>query len=88
MEVSFAPSFVRQYKSLPRSLQLEVKEKISLFHDEKNHHTLNVHKLGGNLKEQYSFRVNYKIRIVFWYAHSKPKEAILLAVGDHDIYSR
>ena len=88
MEVSFAPSFVRLYKSLPIPLQWEVKEKIRLFRDPKNHQGLNVHKLRGQLHEQYSFRVNYQIRIVFWYPKTKPKEAILLAVGDHDVYDR
>lgn len=86
MEVFYAPSFVRQYKSLPSSLQTEVKEKILLFLDVKNHQALTVHKLKGKLKDQYSFSVNYKIRIVFWYKNSKPKEAILLAIGDHDVY--
>lgn len=86
MEVSYAPSFVRQYKSLPLSLQSEVKEKIHLFRDPKNHRLLKVHKLSGKLHEQYGFSVNYKFRIVFWYPPTKPKEAILLAVGDHEVY--
>jgi plasmid maintenance system killer protein len=88
MDIAFAPAFVRQYKHLPTGLQLEVKEKIALFRDPKNHRALKVHKLTGNLKEQFAFSVNYKTRIVFWYAKSKPKEAILVAVGDHDVYDR
>ena len=87
MDVSYTPLFVRQYKSLPKTLQTEVKEKILLFQDEKNHEGLKVYKLKGKLKEQYSFRVNYKVRIVFWYVKTKPKEALLLAIGDHDIYN-
>ena len=88
MEVAYAPSFVRKYKILPAGLKLEVKEKIALFRDPKNHKILKVHKLAGKLKEQFAFSVNYKIRIVFWYANTKPKEALLLAVGDHDVYDR
>lgn len=88
MEVSFTPSFVKQYKALPLLLQWEIKEKIRLFNDPKNHKKLNVHKLSGKLHEQYAFNVNYKIRIVFWYTATKPKAAILLAVGDHDVYNR
>ncbi len=87
MEVIYSPSFVRQYKSLQVSLKLEVKQKIALFQDEKNHQSLKVHKLKGKLKEQYSFYVNYKIRIVFWYTEAKPREALLLAIGDHDVYN-
>ena len=86
MEILYAPSFVRRYKKLPVSLQLEVKAKIALFQDENNHSSLFVHKLKGALKEQYSFRVNYKIRIVFFYIPTKPKSAFLITVGDHGIY--
>ncbi len=86
MEVLYAPSFIRQYKNLPRALKAEVKEKIILFQNVRNHASLGVHKLHGILNEQYSFRVNYKIRIVFWYSRKSPKQIMLLAVGDHDIY--
>lgn len=87
MEVSYTPSFVRQYKSLPATLKEEIKEKILLFCRQTAHQALKVHKLNGKLKEQYSFSVNYKIRIVFWYTKTKPKTAILLAIGDHTVYN-
>lgn len=86
MHVIYSPSFVRLYKSLPEDFKQEVKEKITLFSDEKNHDQLRVHKLSGRLKGQYSFSVNYKIRIVFLYTNEKLKRAILLAIGDHDVY--
>ena len=86
MEIHYAPSFLRSYKKLSVSLQLEVKAKIALFRDADNHTVLFVHKLKGALEEQYSFRVNYKIRIVFYYLPTKPKSAYLITVGDHDIY--
>ncbi|MFH1405251.1 MAG: type II toxin-antitoxin system mRNA interferase toxin, RelE/StbE family [Patescibacteria group bacterium] len=86
MEATFSPSFIRTYKKLPLSLKNEIKEKISLFCNEENHKMLKVHKLSGKLKEQYSFNVNYKTRIVFYYSRKKPKEAFFVAIGDHDIY--
>lgn len=86
MDVHYAPSFFRSYNKLPLSLKLEVKAKIALFRELTNHESLFVHKLKGVLKEQYSFRVNYKIRIVFCYLPTKPKSAYLITVGDHDIY--
>ncbi|MBI2550790.1 plasmid stabilization protein [Candidatus Uhrbacteria bacterium] len=88
MEVSYAPSFIRQYKNLPALLKQEVKEKVSLFADIRNHQALRVHKLKGSLKEQYGLNVNYEIRIVFWYMKTKPKEAVLLAIGDHEVYKK
>jgi len=88
MKVLYAPSFVRKYKNLPHSLQLEIREKIALFQHKENHQTLHVHKLRGKLKDQYSFRVNYKFRVVFIYTPEMPKTAILMAIGDHDVYNR
>ena len=86
MEIFYSPKFVRMLKALIPSLQNDAIEKIQLFQDVKNHHALKVHKLRGRLKDQYSFSVNYQIRITFIYIPSKPKEAYLLTVGDHDIY--
>jgi toxin HigB-1 len=88
MVISYTPSFLRLFKSLPEGLQDEVIEKIDLFKNEKNHKALKVHKLTGRLKGRYSFSVNYKTRIIFIYTFKKPKEATLLAVGDHDVYKK
>lgn len=85
MEVSYAPMFVRQFKALEQDLQEEVEEKIALFRDRRNHRFLKVHKLKGPLAGRFSFSVNYKFRIVFSYLSSRG--AILLAVGDHTVYS-
>ncbi|MBI4591938.1 type II toxin-antitoxin system mRNA interferase toxin, RelE/StbE family [Candidatus Uhrbacteria bacterium] len=87
MEVLFAPSFFRLLKKLPEALQEEIFEKIDLFRDPVNHVSLKVHKLHGKLKGSYSFSVNYKTRVVFEYRSIQPKEALLLAIGDHDVYN-
>lgn len=86
MKVYYKPSFVRALNKLPRDLQEEVIEKIELFKVAKNHKHLKVHKLKGKLKDRYSFSVNYKYRIVFLYISKA--EAVLLAVGDHDVYKQ
>ena len=85
MDVSYAPTFIRQFKSLEKNLQEEVIEKIELFRDRRNHRSLKVHRLTGRLAGRFSFSVNYKFRIVFFYLPSR--SVVLLAVGDHDIYS-
>ncbi|HLD20153.1 MAG TPA: type II toxin-antitoxin system RelE/ParE family toxin [Patescibacteria group bacterium] len=85
MEVRFKPSFIRAYKGLDPQLQEEVKEKIALFRDGKNHIQLRVHRLKGSLAGRYSFSVNYRYRIVFMYQGKDT--AILLAIGDHDVYT-
>lgn len=84
LDIMYAPSFVRRYDKLERELQLEIKERIVLFRDSKNHQQLKVHKLKGHLTERFSFSVNYQYRILFRYKNKNIAE--LLTVGDHDIY--
>ena len=83
MEIIYAPSFLNRFKKLPKLLQEEVFEKISLFKDEKNHPSLKVHKLKGRLKGRYAFSINYTIRIVFM---KNKQEFHFLDIGDHNIY--
>jgi len=86
MEIKYSPAFLRALKKLPPTLIEEATEKITLFQNEKNRQVLKVHKLGGSLKGQYSFYVNYQTRIVFYYISKKDKQVLLTAIGDHDIY--
>lgn len=85
MEVAFKPSFLRQFKKLPKALQEEAHEKIALFKDQKNHPVLKVHKLHGELKQYHSFSVNYRYRIVCTW-EIQNKSAVLVAIGDHALY--
>lgn len=82
INILYAPTFVRMYKGLHPSLKEEVKEKINLFKNKKNHTILKTHKLKGSLKNTYSFSVNYQIRIVFEYGNKNTVN--LLYIGDHD----
>lgn len=84
MEVSYTPTFVKQFKNLEQDLQEEILEKIELFKDRGNHKSLKTHKLKGRLSGRFSFSVNYKVRIIFSYLSKK--EVVFLAIGDHNIY--
>jgi plasmid maintenance system killer protein len=86
MNVSYAPQFRRQFRKLHPEFQEEVIEKIELFKDPKNHKQLKVHKLKGALKNRQSFSVNYQYRILFQYLDKGKSEAVLLTIGDHEIY--
>jgi len=84
IKIVFRPIFFRHYNKLPKSLQEEVKEKIGLFRENPKHPFLKTHKLKGHLKDAFSFSVNYKYRVVFYF---KTKNvAVFLGVGDHDVY--
>ncbi|MBU6431235.1 MAG: hypothetical protein KGJ58_03275 [Patescibacteria group bacterium] len=84
LKVNFKPTFIKQFKKFETALQEETFEKIELFKDTKNHKQLKVHKLNGVLSGRYSFSVNYKTKIVFLYLSKN--EAVLLSIGDHDVY--
>ncbi len=86
MLVHFKPSFLRALKKLHPELKEESIEKIELFKDTKNHEQLKVHKLKGMFKKHYSFSVNYQYRILFQYLDKSKSEAVLLTIGDHEIY--
>ena len=83
IKIIYTPSFIRRYKKLSSRLKEEVKEKIKQFQSVGNHQGLKVHKLGGSLKNIFSFSVNYKVRVVFEFGRDKTS-ANLLLVGDHD----
>ncbi len=84
LSIVYTPHFAQQIKALESQLREEAIEKIQLFKNPKNHKQLKVHKIKGYFSGRYSFLVNYKFRIVFSYLSKK--EAVLLALGNHDIY--
>ncbi|MBU1091391.1 hypothetical protein KKA27_00810 [Patescibacteria group bacterium] len=86
IRIGYFPKFIRQYNVFGEDLRAEIKEKINLLKDPRNHEFLKVHKLRGYFKGCYSFSVNYKTRIVFEYVSKR--EIALLAIGDHDVYKK
>jgi plasmid maintenance system killer protein len=86
VRVGFETSFIRTYKKLPRSLQIEILKKIELFKIDYASPQLKVHNLKGPLKRFYSFSVNFNYRIIFKWVGSRKDEVTLLKVGTHEIY--
>ena len=84
MEIHYSSIFLRKLKKLEQNLKDEVYEKIEIFKKKENHSQLKIHKLHGTLSDQYSFYVNYKIRIIFSY--EKENKILISDIGDHDIY--
>ena len=85
-EVDYKPSFLREFKRLESALQEEAREKIELFKDPESHPQLRIHALKGRLAGYLSFSVNYRYRIIFTFSNKKKNQAVLLAIGDHDVY--
>ena len=83
MQVIYQNSFLRQLKKLPKDLQEETLEKISLFKKDPTNKQLKVHKLKGKFSGFSSFSVNYSYRIMFEIIDNNYH---FLEFGNHDMY--
>ncbi|OJI06615.1 hypothetical protein BK004_02620 [bacterium CG10_46_32] len=84
MRVNLSPRFKRAYKKLPRHIQEDFKETITVFIGNPRHPSLKTHKLKGTYQECLAFRLAEGYRVLFEFV--APNEANLLDVGSHDIY--
>ena len=82
--VDYKPKFFRHFNKLSLELQDEVDEAVKHFQRNPDDPKLKVHKLKGKLKGTLSFSVNYAYRVIFVWEN--PKTAVLVSVGDHDVY--
>ena len=84
MKIIYSPRFAKEYKKLPLKVKLLAEKKEEIFRKKPFHPSLKTHKLTGNLKEFYSFSINYQIRIVF---HFEDKNTIAFDnIGTHQVY--
>lgn len=82
--IIYSKNFVRQFERLSNNTQEIAYTKIDLFKKNPKNPSLKTHKLHGELKEYFSFSVDYKIRIVFEYIDSNTIS--FSKIGDHKIY--
>lgn len=83
MRIYYHPQFRRSYQKLPREIQEKAEIKETLFRRNPFDPSLKTHKLHGRLKNQWSFSVDRRYRIVFEFSKN---DAVFLAIGDHDVY--
>mgnify|MGYP001569574951 CR=1 FL=1 len=83
MKIRFSSRFKRHYKKLPFEVKLKAEQREVMFRADPLSFQLNTHKLHGKLKNQWSFSVDNKCRILFEFDGS---DVIFLDVGDHDLY--
>lgn len=76
--------FLKQLEDLEKDIFEEAMMKIEDFKDPKKHTQLKVHKLHGRFSGYYSFSVNHRIRVVFFFVSNN--EARLHLIGGHEIY--
>lgn len=83
MVIFYHARFKRAYKKLSIGLKSKAEIKEKLFRINPFHPNLDTHKLHGKLKNQWSFSVDKKYRILFEFVS---QDVVFLDVGDHEIY--
>ena len=84
MVINYSNHFAKQYKKLPRNVQIVAWKKERVFKENPHHTSLKTHKLSGKLAQCYSFSVNYKYRIIFVFEDDG--SATFINIGSHSIY--
>lgn len=80
MKVTFHRTFKKQYKKLPRKVQLQFMERLSLFNDDPYSAVLNVHQLTGEMSGYISMNVNGDVRALFLRFE---EEVVFERIGTH-----
>lgn len=83
MKIIYSPKFERSFKKLSIFLAEKVIERTLIFNKDPFDPRLDTHKLHGKLKNQWSFSVDKKCRILLEFDKT---DAVFLDVGDHDLY--
>ncbi|RJP65731.1 MAG: type II toxin-antitoxin system mRNA interferase toxin, RelE/StbE family [Ignavibacteriales bacterium] len=85
MEIAFSSSFKKIFKKkIKANEELETKfwKAIQTFIFDPFDASLRTHKLSGQLKDLWSFSVEYDTRIVFYF--EEKNKAVLINIGKHD----
>ncbi len=85
MEVSFSSSFRRAFKKrIKGKIELENRfwAKVELFTKDPFNPSLRTHKLSGNLKDLWSFSIEYDERVLFYFTDNN--KAVFVDIGNHD----
>ena len=85
MRIFHAPRFGISYQKLLRSVQEKAEQKEIIFRANPFDSRLDTHKLHGKLKNQWSFSVDGRHRVLFEFFAKG--EIIFLDIGDHQIYN-
>ncbi|MCK5413029.1 MAG: type II toxin-antitoxin system mRNA interferase toxin, RelE/StbE family [Candidatus Pacebacteria bacterium] len=87
-KIIFDPSFEKSFEKYKNKLSDKkrntLKERLLIFKKDPFDKKLKTHKLKGNLKNYWSFSVNYSDRILFRFID---KETVFfIEIGNHDVY--
>jgi addiction module RelE/StbE family toxin len=85
MKISFSSSFKKNFRKRVKATAIEdlFWACLDVFIEDPFARELHTHKLSGKLKDLWSFKVEYGIRVVFYFTNDKPKQAVLVDIGTH-----
>ncbi|MBU1159805.1 type II toxin-antitoxin system mRNA interferase toxin, RelE/StbE family [Patescibacteria group bacterium] len=83
MKILYHPRFKKAYKKLSFEIKIKAEEKETLFRKNPFDSRLDTHKLHGKLKNQWSFSIDKKYRILLEFDKA---DAVFLDIGDHGLY--
>ncbi len=83
--IFLAPRFERELRHFSKRIQALAKKKDTLFRQDAFHPSLKTHKLGGELKETWSYSVNREYRVHFCFIDDST--VMYINIGTHEIYT-
>lgn len=83
MNILYHPRFKESYKNLSLAVKKKAEVKEKIFRVDPFDSRLKTHKLHGKIKNQWSFSINRRHRILFEFDKG---DIIFLDVGDHKLY--
>ncbi len=85
MEIYYTSRYKRDFRKLPKLIQLRIVEREDWFMVDPFDARLKTHQLHGSLSALHAFSISSSYRIIFEFKESR-KVALFLRVGQHDIY--
>ena len=85
IEIGFSSSFKRAFKKrLKNQANTEAKfwKTVEIFVNDPYDPHLKTHKLSGQLKDLWSFRVEYNVRVIFYFVEET--KVVFVDIGTHD----
>lgn len=84
MKVAYTKEFIKEFKRLPKDIQILAEQKELLFIQDPYNHQLRTHRLKGKLDGYLAFSINFRYRIVFRFGSDGI--VYFLSIGGHEIY--
>lgn len=85
IEIGFSSSFKRAYKNRikgRKELEGRFWKKVEIFLKDPFDRSLKTHKLSGKLEDLWSFRIEYDVRVIFYFAEGD--KVVFVDIGKHD----